>query len=271
VTAATSLRSDTAMASYEDAASGHGLTFASLLTATLRIPYTGPKTAGVTAFLRGAFVEDTSPAGKGGIALANPALGAAYAMKLPEGFRAAFTAAVTLPFGNGGGNNPNPKHLQARLAGPQARSQLDGSLFSSDDLTLSPGIDFAWVAYGLTLQVEATLFQLYRARGDKKQPEANKTNTTYGFFAGYFLIPLLSVGAELRYQRWLDAPFSVENDPTGASRDNLTFAVGPRFHIRLPGDMWLRPGLAYARGLDKPMAAATPNVHIVQLDVPFYF
>jgi hypothetical protein len=257
------------MALYEDNASREGLTFASLLTATLRIPNTGPSTAGLTAFLRGAFVEDTSPAGKGGFALGNTALGAAYALKLPEGFRASGTAALTLPFGNGGGNNPTPQRLQARSKAPQARSQLDGSIFSSNDLTFAPGVDFAWVGHGLTLQLEATVFQLQRTRGELKQKEASKTNSTYGFFAGYFITPLLSVGAELRYQLWLNPPFSVDTDPS--SRDTLTFAVGPRFHIRLPGDMWLRPGIAYARGLDKPMAAATPNVHIVQLDVPFFF
>jgi hypothetical protein len=257
------------MALYEDAASREGSTFASLLTATLRIPKTGPNTAGLTAFLRGAFVEDTAPAGKGGFALSNPALGAAYALKLPEGFRASATGAVTLPFGDGGGNNPSPPRFQARSAAPQARSQLDGSLFSPNDLTFSPGVDFAWVAHGLTLQLEATLFQLERVRGELKQKDASKTNSTYGFFAGYFIVPLVSLGAELRYQRWLTTPVSVQTTPT--SRDTLTFAVGPRFHIRLPGDMWLRPGIAYARGLDKPMAAATPNVHIVQLDVPFFF
>jgi hypothetical protein len=269
VTASTSLRSDTAMAFYEDAASRHGLTFASLLTATLRIPHTGPKSAGLTAFLRGAFAEDKAPAGGSGLALANPALGAAYALRLPSGFRTSFTLAATLPLGNGGGNNPSPKPLQARRAAPQARSQLDGSLYSPNDFTVSPGVDFAWVGHGITLQLEATLFQLERVRGELKQPEASKTNTTYGFFAGYFLVPLLSLGAELRYQRWLNPPFSVETAP--ATWDTLSFAVGPRFHIRLPGDMWIRPGIAYARGLDKPMAAATPNLHIVQLDVPFFF
>jgi hypothetical protein len=271
VTAATSIRSDTTLALYEDAASHHGSTVASLLTGSLRIPHTGPKTAGLVAVVRGAMVEDTSPAGRGGFAIVNPVLGAAYALVFPHDLRASFSLSATLPVGMGGGDDPNARHLQARLAGPQARSQLDGSIFSSDDFTVAPGIDFAWVAHGVTLQAEATLFQFNRARGSAKQAEASKTNTTYGIHAGYFVLPELSVGAELRYQRWLNAPFAVENDPTGASRDTLTGAIGPRVHVALPGHIWIRPGIAYARGFDKPMAAATPNVHIVQLDIPVVF
>jgi hypothetical protein len=45
--------------------------------------------------------------------------------------------------------------------------------------------------------------------------------------------------------------------------------VGPRVHIRLARNLWLRPGLAYARGLDRPMAGA--NYNILQIDVPFVF
>jgi hypothetical protein len=49
----------------------------------------------------------------------------------------------------------------------------------------------------------------------------------------------------------------------------MTFAIGARAHIPLGGKMWLRPGLAYARGLDKPMSSS--DYHVVQIDVPFVF
>lgn len=94
---------------------------------------------------------------------------------------------------------------------------------------------------------------------------------TTGLHVGYFILPSMSVGTELRYQRWLDAPFAVERDPTGASRDTLTVAVGPRLHLEVGSVGWLRPGVSYQRGLDRPLAAANPDYHIVQIDVPFLF
>ena len=57
----------------------------------------------------------------------------------------------------------------------------------------------------------------------------------------------------------------------GGSSPNWTAAIGPRFHIPLGGTVKVHPGIAYARGVDKPMAAATPNYHIIQLDIPFTF
>jgi hypothetical protein len=71
-------------------------------------------------------------------------------------------------------------------------------------------------------------------------------------------------------QRWLNAPFAVENDTTGTLEDNLTVAVGPRWHVHV-GPVWIHPGIAYWRGLDKPLAASTPNYNTLQLDVPFVF
>jgi hypothetical protein len=108
-------------------------------------------------------------------------------------------------------------------------------------------------------------------RGKRAQEEATKTNATFGVHVGYFLFSSLSLGAELRYQRWLNPPFAVEADATGATRDNLTVAAGPRVHIPLGGTVWLRPGVSYARGLDKPMAASNLNVHVFQVDVPLLF
>ena len=51
--------------------------------------------------------------------------------------------------------------------------------------------------------------------------------------------------------------------------DTLTVAIGPRAHFQVGKGMFLRPGLAYARGLDKPLTDASYNM--VQVDVPFYF
>lgn len=128
----------------------------------------------------------------------------------------------------------------------------------------------AWVGGGLTVQAEATLLQLMRVRGDALQKESMKTNFTTGLHVGYFVIPELSIGTELRHQRWLNAPIAVDNDTTDATRDSLSIAVGPRAHFKLGDAGWFRPGVAHQRGLDKPLAASTPNYHVVQLDLPFF-
>jgi long-subunit fatty acid transport protein len=77
---------------------------------------------------------------------------------------------------------------------------------------------------------------------------------------------MLSLGGEVRYQRWLSTPTSVT---TPELRDNLTVAVGPRFHFKVSESLTLRPGLAYAFALDAPMS--TLKYSIVQLDLPIAF
>ncbi len=221
-----------------------------------------------------AIVNDAPPksvASGGGFAFVNPAVGGTYVLPLGAHARAAFFLGVTIPVGMGGGDDPKPGITDARSAGQFARSQMDDSLFAVNDFAVFPGIDFAWVHAGLTLQAEATLFQLWRVRGEKAQPEASKTNFTSGLHAGYFIVPALSLGVDLRYQRWIDAPIAIDHDKTGTKIDNWTFAVGPRLHIPLGGGVKIHPGVSYSRGLDKPMAAATPNYNIVQVDIPVTF
>ncbi len=51
-------------------------------------------------------------------------------------------------------------------------------------------------------------------------------------------------------------------------RETLTFAVGPRAHFKF-GTRWLRPGIAYAQGIDNPMKQRKDR--IIQVDLPFVF
>jgi hypothetical protein len=82
------------------------------------------------------------------------------------------------------------------------------------------------VRSGLTLQAEATLFELARVRGAKVDPDPYKTNLTTGGHVGYFVLLWLCVSAELRYQRYLSTPKAVAMTPT--ARDNPTIAFGLR-------------------------------------------
>ncbi len=272
IVAPTVLRSDTSFALYEDPTGRGGTTVVSVLTASLRVPNTGPPGAGLAPVVRVAFVADDPPPGqRGGATLVNPLVGAAYAIKLEGGVRLNAFLGVTAPVGGGGGDTPSAGPAGARAKGLNARSQLDNALFAVNDFTVIPGFGVAYVGGGLTVQGEVTLLHLQRVRGEAVQPDARKTNMTAGVHVGYFFLPVLSVGTELRYQRWLAPPLAVENDPTGASRDTLSVAVGPRAHIKLATLGWLRPGVAYQRGLDRPMAASSPNYHIVHVDVPLFF
>ena len=271
IAAANVVRSDTAFAGYENTARIGGFTVASTLLASFKIPGTGEKWAGLAPLLRVAGVSDSPPVGSGGFALVNPLLGATYAVPVAGRVRAGFFLGVTVPVGMGGGDSPNKGQADARAAGLYARSAMDNSLFAVNDFAVIPGVDIAWVGSRFTVQAEATLFQLWRVRGAAVQHEATKTNLTSGLHVGFFIVPLLSIGAELRYQRWLNAPIAVDNDKTGTLADNLTAAIGPRFHVPLGGVAVIHPGIAYAFGLDKPMSAGALNYHIIQLDIPVVF
>ena len=215
----------------------------------------------------------------------NPVIGATYAMKPAKPLRLAFFLGVTLPIGGGGGDKPDVSNAQANNPfGIRSRSSMDNAMFSVNDFAVFPGVDFAYVSHGFTAQVEATIFQLMRVKGDAtpnpKNPDKSKTNLTMGLHVGYFFIPQLSVGAEIRHQRFLSTPDAVAKDddpantpalPPQGLRDQTTWAIGPRAHFKL-GDsesVWFRPGVSYAMGIDDPMSKY--KYKIVQLDLPLAF
>jgi hypothetical protein len=152
---------------------------------------------------------------------------------------------------------------------------MDNAMFAVNYFTAIAGGGIAYVDHKLTVQLEATLLQLFRVRGDNAAAatDSTRTNSTVGLHAGYFIIPMLSLGGELRYQRWLSTPTQISMmnkvDIPGFAKDTVTFAIGPRAHFQVGKGMFLRPGIAYARGLDKPLTDATNNM--VQVYVPFYY
>jgi hypothetical protein len=278
------VRSDTAFAFYKDAAGKKsGSTVASMLLASYKV------TESFAPMVRVGFVSNSppnsfvAPATKpvdSAVNFINPVIGGTYAIKPAKPLRLAFFLGVAIPVGSGGGDDAKPEKMAANAAGIRARSAMDNAMFAVNDLTIFPGVDFAYVAGGFTAQIEATLLQLTRVRGDKqpamglpKNPDKSKTNFTMGVHVGYFLTPFLSVGAEWRHQRWLSTPKAVETDeasmnPQG-TRDTSTFAVGPRFHLKLSDSVWFRPGVAFAMATDSPMEKA--EYKIVQLDLPIAF
>ena len=254
------VRSDTTVAMFKGA-DQDGVTVASTLLASYKL------TPELALLGRLAIVRNAPPMGESASSVSNPLLGVIWAPPLLAApWKLAFFGAVTVPVGSGGGDSADAAMKAANASAMAARSSMDNALFAVNDTAAIAGADLAYVKNGLTLQLEATFFELFRVRGG---PDATKTNFTSGFHAGYFVMPWLSIGGELRYQRYLSTPAFVKADTTGANRDNASAALGLRAHIPLGDGQWLRPGIAYARGLDDPMSKN--GYHVVQVDVPFAF
>jgi hypothetical protein len=196
----------------------------------------------------------------------NPVLGGLYGIKLPANLKLGLFLGFALPVGSGGGTNPDVDKAAANAAGIATRSAMDNAMFAVNYFTVFPGVGFAFVHGGLTAQVEATILQLTKTRGPDSLDDSN-TNFTTGLHVGYFVLPMLSLGAEIRHQRWLSTPTAVKTN--SALRDTTTVAVGPRFHFKLSEKVWFRPGVALALPLDEPMT--TSDFKIAQLDLPLSF
>jgi hypothetical protein len=260
-------RWDNSLAIYENPAGLIGATYVSVFSGGYKIPRTGGPTEGVQLGARLTVAYDSPPNQPSAAIFANPALGAAYARRIPKGFRIHTSLVLALPVGMGGGDTPNPAEAAVRAKAILARAAMESSIYAVNDLTVIPGVGLAYVDHGWTVQAEATLFILGRVRGERAQPEEVKVNFTTGLFVGYYVVPkALSLGLELRYQRWFLGPNSVEKAPE--TIDNLSMAGGVRFHVPI-GNGWLRCGLAYGGGLDAPLTDA--HYHHLQFDCPYFF
>jgi len=283
------VRSDTSIAMYKNDGPGgngnSGNTIATTLLASYKVmPDLAP-------FVRLALVKnhpfDTSTATtatvKDATVFGNPAVGATYGIKIGSDMKLGLMLAATVPIGSGGGTKPtDPAALAdyvatrtALGAGIRARSSMDNALFATNFLTIFPGVGFAFVKSGLTVQAEATVLFLKRVRGGDAEDDKAKTNFTAGLHVGYFVIKELSIGAEIRHQRWLNTPSDVTADQAKASdqqlglKDQTTWAAGVRGHFKIGESMWLRPGVSFTMAIDDPMKALAYK--IVQVDIPFVF
>ena len=269
VAAANVVRSDTSVAFYDNGAGASGSTVATMLLASYKV------TPSLAPLVRLGYVQNDAPAaGADGTSFVNPIVGATYARKI-DAFRWAAFLGATIPIGMGGGNMPDAGAANADSSGVKARSAMDNAMFAVNYFTAIAGGDVAYVDHRLTVQAEATLFQLFRVRGDNapSSTDSTRTNSTVGLHAGVFIIPMLSLGGELRYQRWLSSNTQLTMGNKVAipdfAKDTVTVAIGPRAHFAIGKSMWLRPGISYARGLDRPLTDGSYNV--IQVDLPLYF
>jgi hypothetical protein len=234
------------------------------VASTLLVAY--KVTDNFSPLVRFGLVQNSPESGPSATNIENPVLGAIYGLKPTPELRLGLFLGLTVPIGQGGGNNPDPGAAAANQAGIWARSAMDNAMFAVNYFTVFPGVGLAFVSSGFTAQVEATLLQLTRVRGPEAQDSSN-TNLTTGLHLGYFLIPELSLGAELRHQRWLSTPTPVKANST--LRDVTTVAFGPRVHVKLGKTMWLRPSVALVLPIDAPLTDA--NYKTVFVDLPYNF
>jgi hypothetical protein len=212
------------------------------------------------------WVKNDAPAGTAsGSGFTNPIVGINYFHPLAKGWRVTGFLASSIPIGSGGGDSPDPGAAAAMQAGIPARSGMDNTLFAVNYWGVVGGVGLARITKGLTIQAEATVFQLTRVRGPESQ-DGSRTNFTTALHVGHFFSPKVSLGAELRMQRWLTDAAPVRANE--AAREQVTFGIGPRFHVRVAGHM-VRPGISYSRALDDLMSAR--GYDVVQLDVPIVF
>lgn len=224
------------------------------------------------------FIHNTPVEGASATAFVNPAIGALYAIPVSKSVKASLFAATTIPIGQGGGNTPDLARRGANLpSGIFARASVDNALFQINYMTPIVGADIAYVGNDMTLQFEATALELIRVRGEQLDKDSSRTNLVFGLHGGYFILPQLSFGVEVRYQYWASHPTFEKQIADGKATkdilDNWTFAFGPRAHIKLNEKMWLRPGASLTMGLDLPTGFTGGGFEykIVQVDVPFFF
>lgn len=271
----TEARLDETLAAFNDPNGNLGVVAATGLTLGYRL------SKELTPMLRLAVVHNDAPgAALDGSSFANPLLGVTYTRNLGP-YKLALIGATTAPIGTGGGNDPHRKAARANLAAATARP-ADDTMFMVDYLTPTIGADLAYVRYGFTAQVEATLQELARVRGAGSPSSLDRfrTRAAVGLHLGYFIGSHFSLGADLHYQRWLTRPTTL-NAATGevaalAERDMdaVTVAAGARLHFHLGERAWIHPGLSLVRGFDGRGLSApllTSQTTAVQLDVPVAF
>jgi len=257
------VRVDTAAAAFNDAQGNLDIALSTVLATSYQL------TDHWAPLLRLGVVRNNAPgAARDGSSFANPVVGATYAHR-ERSYRLAMTLATTIPIGMGGGDTPDPSVALTNAAALTARP-ADQAMFEVNYLTESVGLGVAYVAHGLTAQAEATLMQGVRVRGSHgaDAADATRTSAAVAVHLGVFIGTHVSLGGDLRYQRWLSHPTMVE------AVDTTTIAVGPRLHFRLGKEIRIHPGLSLARGIDArgfDAPLVTARATTVQLDLPVAF
>jgi len=269
------VRADSAAAVFRDSQGNVDIALTNALSASYQL------TDRWAPMLRIGFAGNNAPgAALDGTSFGNPIAGATY-VRTMNSRRLALFAAVSIPVGTGGGNEPNLRAARTNAASITARP-ADEAMFEVNYATAILGADIAYVKHGFTAQAEATLLQSVRVRGDKTAAgtDALRTRAAAGVHLGMFLGRHVSIGADLEYRRWLSHPTMLDamTDPripsAGENPATLTASIGARVHFHV-GKASIQPGLSYTRGFDGlaphgPMTI-TKQTNAVAIAIPVLF
>jgi hypothetical protein len=197
----------------------------------------------------------------------NPSLGLTVAFPVGSVIRFAASTSVGLPLATGGGDGSDIDGVFLQRQGALARSTMDNNSFAANDLGFPTGLSLAFVHRGFTAQVDGTVIPSGRVKGTGTEGDGAKVNSTFGLFVGYYVIPEISLGAELRYQYYLLPPSLVDRDPS--ARDNLTVGAGGRLEIELSDSARVRPGVCLSTGVLGYVEQQ--SFRMVQFDLPISF
>jgi hypothetical protein len=231
------VRVDETVGFYEDPVTGNaGTTYVTSLITSYKV------SPDLAIILRGAWVSNSAPEGgpdESGSAFSNGAVGGNYSRTFGDGWRWTAFLGSNIPWGSGGGDDPDPGDATALTFGNNARSVMEGSLFAVNYWTVIFGGDLTYVNPWISLQAEVTFFQLTRIRGPETQ-DSSRTNLTSGIHLAHFFTPAVSLGAEFRLQRWLSNASPVVSDPD--ARQQSSFGIGPRFHFKIRREVLVPAG-----------------------------
>ena len=271
--AATALRSDSSVAFYNDTAGASGDTEATMLLGSYKLtPHLAP-------LVRLGFVQNDARCSDGGrrLVVRQPARRRDLRAAASARFAGRSSWVARSPSGGAAATTPTPGAATANKAGIAARSGMDNSMFAVNYFTGIVGGD------ARLRRPQADRFRPRRRCSSscactamtpaRPAPTRPAPTRRWDSTRGYFVLPHLSLGAELRYQRWLTTATQISNgakaDIPDANKDTMTVAIGPRAHFAIGKGMYLRPGLSYSRGLDQPLTTSSYNV--LQVDLPVVF
>ena len=217
-------------------------------------------TAWLSSFVRLGWVRNAPSNAEAASGIANPALGFTGQVPFGKHVKVGGVAGATLPLGSGGGNTPHPAALKAWV------SSVDwgGAMFAVDHVDVFGGLKASYSLDRFTLQVESTLHQLGRVRGEAVDPiGAAATVTGSQATASCAILPALSLSSGLAETRFWNTPKAIRDSPD--SRVDYFFIVGASLDLRLARGIGFTPGLLYARALDLPLRAE--KFQVVELDL----
>lgn len=205
-------------------------------------------------------------------AFCNPLLLLLYTPELTKGLRLSVAVATTVPLGTGGGNSPSALTASAIGTGIPTRSSMDNALFAVNYATPILGLGLAYMRWGFTFQLEATVLQLIRVRGENTRSGSDpmRTNFTGAASVGYLVHRLLTASAEFHYQHWLSAA-NLLHPTTGTppAPNQASFELGIRSNLVLSRTVLFRPGISFGMGIGGAMG--DKEYKILHFDVPITF